>query len=1145
MLNAVIRFALLHRPLIVIAAIAVLAYGSYLSQTLAIDVFPDLDRPRVTILCECHGLAAEEVETLVTFPIEAAMLGASGVMDVRSQSVAGFSSVVVEFDWNVELRQARQVVQERLATVVNDLPPEVRPYMAPPGALLGQIMYAGVRRQRGPRGGELAAIPHTSCVAEKVQCSDGNPQLKVWRVHDRHQPHAWEEVPAEAVHWERLPDGSEVAIAETVAGRYRAVFPPAVQREMELRTLADWVVRPRLLKTAGVAQVLTVGGGRKQYQVLVDPYALHEFGLTLQDVERAIQQNNLNASGGLDTERNVERAIRILGRLGPEPHQVLDELRSLPIRSDRRRPVLLEHVAQVVEAPQFKRGDASINGEPGVLIIVIKQPQADTRAVTARVQEALAAVEPSLPPDVVIERSLYQQRDFIDRGIYNVGEALVIGALLVIGVLFIFLLNVRTTIISLLAIPLSLAITAIVFRLVGALTGTPLSINIMTLGGLAVAIGELVDDSVVDVENIFRRLRQNAHAASPLAPLRVIYAASVEVRSTIVFGTLVVITVFLPLFGLSGMEGRLFTPLAVAYVTAILASLLVSLTLTPVLASYLLPQAPAVHRERDSLLVRGLKFVTARLVRFSMRHTLLLLLVSWLIVAYSAWRVAYLGRDFLPPFDEGTVQLTVSLPAGSSLEESNRIAAIVDRILRQYQRGPDNPDGIILSYARRSGRSELDEHADPPSETEYFITINPQAPLSRTEIIALIRDAVTAEIPGIEIEVEQPLAHLISHLISGSTAQIAIKVFGDDLNTLEKIAADVQQAIRPIDGVSTVLVERIGLIDEIHIRLDPAALAYYGVSREYVASFLQTALQGKVVSQIIEGQRRFDLLVRLEQPPEGMLAYLEHMHLELPDGRHLHLEQLARVTPSSGGDAGANQLKRENLQRRIIVRCNVQGRDLGSVVADIQRTVAATVPLPPGYFIEYGGQFENQQRATRTILILGSVAAVGIFLLLLMPLPSVRIVLQILNAIPTAFIGGVWALVLTGQTLTVASLVGFISLGGIAVRNSILLMNNYIHLMQHEGEGCTEQMVVRGALERMTPVLMTALTASMALLPLIVGGQQPGREVLYPVATVIFGGLLSATFCQFLIHPGVFWHFCSRQAYRIAQQRQQQQEQLL
>jgi Cu/Ag efflux pump CusA len=538
MLNAIIRFSLQHRSLIVIGSLVVLVYGAYLTTTMPIDVFPDLDRPRVTILTECHGLAAEEVETLVTFPIESVVIGGSGVIDVRTQSAGGLSSVVVEFDWGMDMRAARQIVQERLATITSDLPADVRPQMAPPGAMMGQIMLAGLRQLRGPNGGDLVPISNTSYVAERVRKQDGSLEIHAWNPLDRRNHASWSLISVVNPAWDTPDSDGNQRVRALINGQAETLtFPSDLRRQLDLRSLADWVVRPRLLKISGVAQVLTVGGGRKQYQILVDPLALHEFGLTLQDVEDSLKANNLNTSGGFSTEGGVEKSIRVIGRLGPEPARVLADLRQIPVQTSGQRAILLCQVARIVEVAQVKRGDASINGEPGVLVTIVKQPHADTRKVTAAVQAALQEIEPSLPADVLFDLNLYQMREFIDRGIFNVGEAMVLGAVLVMIVLFLFLMNFRTTFISLTAIPLSLAVTTIVFRLIGNVTGTELSINVMTLGGIAVAMGELVDDAVVDVENIFRRLRENRQSPSPRHPLSVVYEASVEIRSSIVFGT--------------------------------------------------------------------------------------------------------------------------------------------------------------------------------------------------------------------------------------------------------------------------------------------------------------------------------------------------------------------------------------------------------------------------------------------------------------------------------------------------------------------------------------------------------------------------------------------------------------------------------
>jgi HME family heavy-metal exporter len=1172
-LNIVIRFALRYRMLVIVGCLAVLVYGGYMTATLPIDVFPDLDRPRVVVLTEAPGLAPEEVETLVTFPLESALLGASGVQAVRSQSGLGISVVYVEFDWHTDIRTARQVVQERLATTQDTLPEGVRPQMAPISSLMGQIMHVGLHARTGPSGGELAPVGQSGYLAEFLAAPDEDRvTIRLWDPQPRHDPGQWQPVPAGAaavpLEWKEpgRPDGTAppsvlLAALPGIPGAFAATgtavarregfppwrdlerratvvlegkpqtveFPTFRQQQMALRTTADWVIRPRLLKIPGAAQVAVMGGGRKQYQVLVDPAALLTYDVTLEQVEEALRKNNLNTSGGFAVRGDEERPIRFLGRLGPEREQVLADLRQVPVKSNAKRTVLVEQVARVAEGPQLKRGDASVNGHPAVVLTVTKQPHTDTRHLTEEVTAALREVEASLPADVAVNTELFQLRRFIDRGVWNVTEALAIGAFLVLVILFLFLLNFRTTFISLTAIPLSLVVTGLVFRAVGWLTGTSLSINVMTLGGIAVALGELVDDAIVDVENIFRRLRENNALAEPRPVLRVIYEASVEVRSAIVFGTLMVILVFLPLFALGGMEGRLFAPLGIAYIVSILASLLVSLTVTPVLSYYLLPQARATHRSADSPLLRLFKWLAGYLIRFSMRRAGAILVVAWLLVALSAWQMAQLGADFLPPFDEGSVQVNISLPAGSSLEASNRAAAAVDARFRELQKSPAHPDGPILQFARRSGRAELDEHAEPVGHTEYILTTNPEAGRSREAILGELLDELQQDLPGVDIEAEQPLAHLISHMLSGVTAQIAIKLHGDDLDTLRKKGEEIRRAIADVPGIAPPVVEAQQSIDELHLRARPEQLAFHGVDRAHVAEFIGAALKGEEVSQVLEGQRRFDLVVWLDEPYRTDVTSLERLQMELPGNRGtVPLGELVEVADGKG----ANVINRENARRRIVIRVNARGRDLASVVADIQQRVEERVRpgLPPGYFVEYGGQFESQSRAAWLIPILAMVSFIGMFAVLYILYPSTRIVLQVLNALPAAFIGGVWALVLTGQTLTVASMVGFISLGGIAARNGILLVTHYFHLMKYEGEGFTRQMVLRGSLERLAPVLMTALTAGIGLVPLVVGGHQPGREILYPVATVILGGLVTSTLCEFLIHPGLFWRFSGQDA---------------
>ena len=1146
MLDSVIRFALRYRMLVIVISLALMVYGSYLATQMPIDVFPDLDRPRVIIITECPGLATEEVETLVTQSIEIALLGASGVQAVRSQSTAGLNVIYIEFDWNTDIRAARQTVQERLTTLGSVLPEGILPQMTPPASIMGQIVVAGLYRQNGPTSGVLFPFEKSDLVAEllpddssKSEADGQAPRVSVWRPVDRHRVDSWQSVVVDKVEWhvpERASDLSGIeqdrVATITVNGKLHEVqFPSAASRQMALRTTADWVVRPRILKVTGVAEAFLLGGDKKQYQVLIDPPALVEYGVSLQEVEEALKQSNINTSGGFAVQGETERPIRVLGRLGPDSWQVLEDLRKVPVKTHADRSILLGQVAQLVEGPQFKRGDGSVNGHPGVVFTVVKQPHIDTRSLTDSLETAFAEAEASLPADIVINSELFRLKNFIDRGIFNVGEALVIGAVLVVIILFLFLLNFRTTFITLTAIPLSLVITTLVFRLWGHMTGTHLSINVMTLGGIAVAMGELVDDAIVDVENIFRRLKENNNLKEPRSSLTVVYEASIEIRSAIVFGTAVVILVFLPLFALSGVEGRLFAPLGVAYIVSILASLVVSLTVTPVLSWYLLPQSKATHVEHDGVLLRFFKWGAGYLIRLSIARPLSLMLLTWLMVAYAGWELSRLGRNFLPQFDEGSVQINLTLPPGSSLNASNQVSAVLDKKLQEMQKSDKNPDGAILHFVRRTGRAEMDEHASPVNTGEYILSMNPDVQSHREEILKKLLAELGEEAPGVDIEVEQPLAHLISHMVSGIYAQIAIKIHGDDLDTLQQLSEQVKQNLQTVPGLTPPIIEPIRQTEELHIRLRSDDLAFHGVTRAYVAQIVQTALQGEVVSQVLEGQRRFDLLVRLEENYRTDYANLGRLRIDLPNDRgQIELRELADI----GEGSGANAVNRENARRRIVIRCNTQDRDLASAVAEIQQRVQNNVVLPEGYFVEYGGQFESQQSATRTIGVLAAISVVGMFVVLMILFPSVRVVLQILNALPTAFIGGVLALVITNQTLTVASLVGFISLGGIAVRNGILLVTHYFHLMKEEGEDFTQAMVVRGSLERLAPVLMTALTAGIGLVPLVLGGQEPGREILYPVATVILGGLVTSTFCEFLIHPGLFWKFSGKDALKLA-----------
>lgn len=1195
MLNAVIRLSLRYRMLVIFLSLAALVYGSYVTAHLPIDVFPDLDRPRVVILTEAPNLAPEEIETLISFPIESAVLGATGVQAVRSQSVIGQSIVNIEFDWNVPIFTARQIVQERLTALEGTFPRGIKPQMGPISSLMGQIMVAGVVRRSGKEGGQLSPVGKTKLMAELVN----EDTLVFWNPRDRDGRRLpdqcdWTAVSVDAAELtmtvatlgragslaSAIPDnaGDKPIVFHPVAGRtgrfqsndprlksqqprerrltvtigntsHEVLFATPLRQALDLRTTADFTIRPRLLKIPGIAQVMIMGGGRKQYQVLVDPNSLTQHDVTLMQVEEALRKNNLNTSGGYAMQGEKEKPIRVFARLGPERHLVLRDLEQIVVRATPNRNILVKDVARVAEGPQIKRGDCSVNGEPAVAMHIMKQPHRDTRALTTAVTEALREIEATLPDDIEINTDTFQMKNFIDRAVYNVGEALVIGAVMVLVVLFLFLLNFRTTFISLTAIPLSLVVTGIVFKLMSWITGTELSINVMTLGGIAVALGELVDDAIVDVENIFRRLRENNALQEPRDPLRVIYDASVEVRGAIVFGTVMVILVFVPLFALSGMEGRLFAPLGVAYIVSILVSLVVSLTVTPVLSYYLLPQAEATHQHDDSPLLRFLKWGASYLIVLSMEWAGTLLAVTWVLVVACAWLVTQVGADFLPPFDEGTVQINLTLPSGSSLDASNRTAAIVDAKFRKERKSADNPNGKILQFLRRSGRPENFEEADPVNVTEYFVVVNPALGRKRADILKEMLEELQEALPGVDIEDEQPLQHLIGHMLTGVKAQIAVKVFGDDLDVMRKSAERIKRSLQTVPGITDPVIEAQGLIDEMHIKPRPDRLAYYGVDRAFVADFIATALKGEEVTQVIDGHRRFDVIVRLDDRFRTDYARLHRLRLELPeipgaahagDGKKRVVALSDLATFHEG--IGANEINRENARRRLVIKVNTQGRDLAGAVAEMKAAVRHDVTLPPGYSVEFGGQFENQVAATNLILILSAVSVVGMFVVLYMLFPSTRIVLQILNSLPTAFIGGVLALVLTQQKLNVASMVGFVSLGGIAARNGILLVTHYFHLMKHEGESFSEKMIMRGSLERLSPVLMTALTAGIGLVPLVWGGQEPGREILYPVATVILGGLITSTICEFLIHPGIFWRFSGKDADALVQQLEHEDE---
>lgn len=1045
MLNSIIRAALANRLFVLAAAIGVCVLGLLRLQQLSIDVLPDLTRPRVTIITECPGFAPEEVEALVTYPLESAVGGAVGVTAVRSSSDMGLSVIYVEFDWGQNIYIARQVVGERIATVREELPAEVAPKLGPISSLLGQIMLIGM----------------------------------------------WSD------------DGST--------------------NELELRTLADWTVRPQLKNLEGVAQVISMGGGKKQYQVLVDPHLLHKFEVSLHDVELALQAGNLNVTGGYVEQGASEAVLRGIGRVNSP-----EDIQSIVVGRRNSRNVLVQDVGQVEFGAAVKRGDASVNGTDAVVLTIQKQPSADTRQLSASIHETLETIRSSLPSDVHLEVT-YEQRQFIDFSVHNVIDAVRDGAILVVIVLLLFLMNLRTTAITLTAIPLSILTTAIIFYYLG------LSINVMTLGGIAVALGELVDDAIVDIENIYRRLRENARLQQPMSSLQVVFHASSEVRGAILMSTIMVVLVFAPLFALSGMSGRLFTPLGIAYIVSIVASTLVSLTVTPVLSYFLLPglfrRQPAGDADAkdepatrlDPLPLRWTKSAFRPLVQLSLSMAFWpLATASCLAVVFAAVGVSRLGIEFLPAFDEGAAQVNLFIEPGSSLTTSTQVRKIADEKLQALVLTEDNPRGPILWFTCKTGRAEEDEHIMGVNTSEYVISLNPECGMSRETLIEYLEETVSG-IAGVNTEVEQPIVHLISHMLSGVQAEIAVKIYGDDLAELIKTADKIRLAVAEIDGIAEPVVEPIQYVDQLRIEVKRDQLARYGINSAYVQEMVGTAFNGRVVGTVYEGQRTFDLLLRFDEESRANIDRLERLPIELPDGTRVPLVEVAKIDRTA---KGPNQIKRENTRRRIVVRINTREKDLGSAVAQVKRVIRDEVTLPEGYQVDFSGQYDAQQAASRRLLLFSALAFVGVVLVLYSTFGSLNLSLQILVALPIAFVGGVLALGLTGQTLSIASMVGFISLGGIVTRNGILLIETYQKRVAEEG--WTHEAIIQSNLDRLAPVLMTALTTGLGLFPLVLTGHLPGKEILYPVATVIVGGLLTSTAAEFIIRPGLYWRLASQ-----------------
>ncbi|NPD90802.1 efflux RND transporter permease subunit [Xylanibacter muris] len=1020
MLNKIIKFSLNNRIVVLLAAVLLVVGGTYTASNMEVDVFPDLNAPTVTVMTEAEGMAPEEVERLVSFPVETALNGATDVRRVRSSSTTGFSIVWVEFDWGTDIYRARQIVSEKLAEVSASLPQNVgKPILGPQSSILGEMMIVGLT-------------------------------------------------------------------ADTTS-------------MLELRTIADWTIRPRLMSTGGVAQVTVIGGDIKEYQIMLSPGRMKHYGVGLDEAVAVLRDMNRNASGGVLYEFGNEYIVR--GMLSTSE---VDELRRAVVKSDAGggAAVTVGDIAEVrIGGKTPKLGLASDKGKPAVLMTVSKQPNTSTLDLTEKIDASLEELRKTLPSDVHVSTDIFRQSRFIDSSIDNVTRSLYEGGIFVVIVLFVFLMNVRTTVISLITIPLSILVALVTLKVMG------LTVNTMSLGGIAIAIGSLVDDAIVDVENVFKRLRENRMLApeSRRSTLNVVFYASREVRMPILNSTMIIIASFLPLFFLSGMEGRMLVPLGITFIISLCASTVVALTLTPVLCSYLLDNAGDGGVRREPLFVIRLKTVYGKMLGRALSHRRTVLgSVAVCIVAAMAMFLSF-GRSFLPPFNEGSFTINISTLPGISLEESDRIGRAAEQILLSV------PE--ITTVGRKTGRAELDEHALGVNNSEI------EAPFvlgkrSKDEVMAEIRRKMKT-IPGVNIEIGAPITHRIDAMLSGTRANIAIKLFGTDLNKMYELGGKIKKAVEDVEGIADLNVEQ--QVERPQLKIVPKRdiLAEYGITLPQFAGMVNVLLGGETVSQVYEGTRAFDLTVRVDDTSRSTISGIQRLMVDA-NGRKVPLESIADVVSASG----PNTISRENVARKIVVSANVSGRDLRGVVEDIRGRIDREVSLPDGYYVEYGGQFESEQAASRTIFIASVFSVIVIFLLLYNEFRSFVQAAVILVNLPLALIGGVAAVYVTSGIMSIPAIIGFISLFGIATRNGMLLMERYNSL---RAEGMTVyDSIMKGSEDRLNPILMTALSSALALIPLAIGGDLPGNEIQSPMAKVILGGLISSVALNGFVIPVMY-----------------------
>lgn len=1021
-INSIIRFSLKNRFTIIAGTLIVVLGGIWSARHTDIDVFPDLTAPTVVIMADANGMTAEEVERLVTFPLETAMNGATNVRRVRSASLSGYAFVWVEFDWGADVFKARQVVSEKMATVAESLPEGITPLLAPQSSVMGEILMVGMQ-------------------------SEGETSL------------------------------------------------------MDLRTIAEWVVKPAVLATGGVSQVTVIGGDYKQYQILADPVRMKAYGVNLKDLEEVGRTFSDNSTGSVIRDWGNEYALRGIARTTD-----LDELGSTFVKSYAGRPVVLSDVADVVIGSAVRMGMASQNATPAVLLSISKQPDVNTLTVTEQIESSLADVAKTLPQDVHLDTHIFRQADFIEASVSNVAEALIEGAVFVIVILFLFLGSLRTTVISVVAIPLSLLGTMVVMKILD------MDINTMTLGGMCIAIGSLVDDAIIDVENVYRCLRLNhrlpVDERRPV--LEVVFAGSAEIRSSILNATFIIMVAFVPLFFLSGLEGRMLKPLGITYIISLFVSLVVAMTVTPLLCSLMLTSDTYLQRnEGESRLSGFLSRKYSESLHWVMSHSGTVLSVTGVLLASALVLFFMMGRSFLPDFNEGSAVISAVAQPGVSLDLSDELGNMVEQELLQI------PE--VTSTARRTGRGELDEHSQSINGAEIEVQFNLQG-RSRRELFDEMRVRM-ASVPGIVTSVGQPLGHRIDHMLSGTRAGIAIKLFGTDLATMYQLGNRIKDEISGIEGLVDISVEQQTETPQIQVRANRAALARYGISIADFNDFIRYGFGGEKIADIYEGERSFDVVLRYAGQYTSDIAGLKDALIDTPDGGKVPLTDVAEIV-STGGPAS---ISRENVQRKLVVSANVSGRDLGTCVDEIKDEIAGHIVLPEGYRIEYGGQFESQQSASRTLALALVVALAVIFMLLMAEFRSIPLSAIVMVSLPLALIGGVFAVFISSSVVSIPSIIGFITLFGVATRNGILLISRYSHLQS--GGMSLREAVLNGSADRLNPILMTALTSALALIPLVINGEKAGNEIQSPMGIVVLGGLITSTLLNIYVMPIIYeWY---------------------